>query len=671
MGESVDIFCARAILLIFLVILAWGPMAFGAKYPAAFLVIQALTVAALALWVVRFWVQRPFRLLWPPLCWAVLAFVLYAVARCQWVDVEYAGRQQLVRVLVYGALFFLAINNLNRKRSATLVSLMLVAVGFGLALLAVFQFALHPTPIWGVPLKEQYLGRGSGTFMNPNHLACLLGMTVPLALAFTVMGRVSATTRVLLAYGAAVMLAGIAVSISRGGIMSAIITMVVFCGVLLTQRDFWRPALVLLCVLTAMGVGAASQFDSIQKRFQTMIVRDNITDYRPYYWTGAWQLFRRAPAWGIGPGHFDVEFPSVRPMKVQDRPTYVHNDYLNTLCDWGVLGLGIIAAACGLLCWSLWEVWQSLRRPSHELGSKFSDRSAFVVGAAIGVLAVMLHCIVEFNMQIPALAVTAVTLMALLAGQTRFATERYWINPGRLGKILLTAVVAALLGYLSAQGLRKGAETFWLARANAGNTMDTASGFVDPMLTSWLDLIHPQQNTPESVIALLTKAHEAEPMNWETDYLLGEYIWQCGLLEGSDSLDRARQALDWYARVIPLNRFDAYAPIGCGMCLDRLGRVPEATPYFRLAVRNDPHNGYVALEVARHCIELGELAAAKKWLEQGALRYSATEVAVAETQNLEQLMADPLYVATAGLLRTNQGRQWGGAMADPLLEGPK
>jgi O-antigen ligase len=671
MGESVDTFCARAILLIFLVILAWGPMAFGAKYPAAFLVIQALTVAALALWVVRFWVQRPFRLLWPPICWAVLAFVLYAVARCQWVDVEYAGRQQLVRVLVYGALFFLALNNLNRKRSATLVSLMLVAVGFGLALLAVFQFALHPTPIWGVPLKEQYLGRGSGTFMNPNHLACLLGMTVPLALAFTVMGRVSATTRVLLAYGAVVMLAGIAVSISRGGIMTAIITMVVFCGVLLTQRDFWRPALALLCVLTALGVGAASQFDSIQKRFQTMIVRDNITDYRPYYWAGACQLFRRAPAWGIGPGHFDVEFPSVRPMKVQDRPTYVHNDYLNTLCDWGVVGLGLIAAACGLLCWSLWQVWQSLRKPSHELGSKFSDRSAFVVGAAIGVLAVMLHCIVEFNMQIPALAVTAVTLMALLAGQTRFATERYWINPGRLGKILLTAVAAALLGYLSAQGLRKGAETCWLARANAGNIMDTASGFVDPMLTSWLDLIHPQHNTPESVITLLTKAHEAEPMNWETDYLLGEYIWQFGLLEGSDSLDRARQALDWYARVIPLNRFDACAPIGCGMCLDRLGRVAEATPYFRTALRNDPHNGFVALEVARHCIELGDLAAAKKWLEQGALRYSATDVAVAETQNLEQLMADPLYVAAAGLLRTNQGRHWEGAADDPLLEGPK
>ncbi len=96
----------------------------------SFLVIQALTALALALWIVRFWVQHPFRLLWPPMCWAVLAFLLYAVARCRVVPVEYVGRQQLIHALVYGALFFIVLNNLNRKNSASYVSLTLIAVGF-------------------------------------------------------------------------------------------------------------------------------------------------------------------------------------------------------------------------------------------------------------------------------------------------------------------------------------------------------------------------------------------------------------------------------------------------------------------------------------------------------------------------------------------------------------
>src|SRR5580658_4562935 len=146
LGGRIDTFCARSILLLFLFVLAWGPLDFGGKFSGGFLVIQGATVAALALWMVRFWVQRPFRLLWPPMCWAVLAFLLYAVARCRVVEVEYSGRQQLVRVLVYGALFFLAINNLNRKRSALFVSLTLIVMGFVLALLAVFQFSAHYAP---------------------------------------------------------------------------------------------------------------------------------------------------------------------------------------------------------------------------------------------------------------------------------------------------------------------------------------------------------------------------------------------------------------------------------------------------------------------------------------------------------------------------------------------
>src|SRR5580658_2199056 len=141
LGGRIDTFCARSILLLFLFVLAWGPLDFGGKFSGGFLVIQGATVAALALWIVRFWVQRPFRLLWPPMCWAVLAFLIYALVRCRWVEVGYTGRQQLIRVLVYGALFFLAINNLNRRHSATLVSLTLITVGTTLALWAVFQFA--------------------------------------------------------------------------------------------------------------------------------------------------------------------------------------------------------------------------------------------------------------------------------------------------------------------------------------------------------------------------------------------------------------------------------------------------------------------------------------------------------------------------------------------------
>jgi O-antigen ligase len=620
--ERIDIICARAILLIVLFILAWGALAYGGMDPTAFLVVQGATGVALGLWIVRFWVQRPFRLLWPPMCWAALAFLIYAVARCRLVDVEYAGRQQLIHVVVYGTLFLAVLNNFNRKNSATFVSLTLIAVGFLVAMLAMFQFATHYPMIWGVRRLDQYMGRGSGTFINPNHLAGFLGMIVPLALAYTVMSRFSATIKVLLAYSAVTMLAGIVVSLSRGGILATIVALVIFCGVLLAQQDFWRSALVILCILTALAAFALSQFESVQKRFDEAFKNDKVEDGRQYYWAAAWQLAGRDVVWGIGPGQFDVEFPSVRPWQVQSRPQFAHNDYLNTLCEWGVLGMSMVAAAGGLLLWGVFQVWQTLRRPSNELGSRFSDRSAFVVGATAGLAALMLHCIVEFDMQIAAVAITAVTLMALLAAQARFVTERYWRNPGRLGKILLTAVAASAIAYLSAQGLRKGTQTYWLARARAEGTQ------------------------PDRVIAFATKAHEAEPMDWDADYTLGDYLWSLSLLLGPDYQDRAKQAMMWYARAMELNPFDAYAPLGCGMCLDRLGLTGAATPFFELAHRNDPCNEYLALEEGRHCIELGDYAAAKQWLTD-ANRSPGSAVAWAEYQKLERLMADPLFMPLA------------------------
>ncbi len=612
--ERMDSFCARAILLIVLFILVLGPLAFGGMSPSSFLVIQGLTVVALALWIVRFWVQHPFRLLWPPICWAALAFLLYAVARCRLVEVEYVGRQQLIHVLVYGALFFVALNNLNRKNSANYVSLTLIAVGFVLALFAIFQFATHYPLIWGVHRLDQYMGRGSGTFINPNHLAGFLGLTIPLALAYTVMSRFSATVKVLLAYSAVTMLAGVVVSVSRGGILAVLIALVVFCVVLFVQRDFWKSALVILCILAALAAGAASQFESVQKRFSEAFKNDKATDDRQFYWAAAWQLFQRDVAWGVGPGHFDVEFPSVRPWRVQARPQYVHNDYLNALCEWGVTGMAIIAAACGLLYWSVAQVWRSLSKPSRESGSKFSDRSAFVVGAGVGLLAVMIHCILEFNMQIAALAVTAVTLMALLAAQARFATDRYWRNPGRLGKILLTGVAAATIGYFSTQVLRNATETYWLNRAR-------------------------METKPDRIMAFATQAHEAEPMNPDTDYLMGDYLWRSSLANDRVDVDQIKQAKTWYAAAMQLNKFDAYAPVGCGMCLDRLGQTQAATPYFEVAARNDPENNDIALEEARHCIELGDLATAEKWLD-ATRRWGTTPTAIEEWVKLQEFMHD-------------------------------
>lgn len=603
-----------------LFILVWAPLAFGSTGPGAFVVIEAVTVLAMALWAARLWVQRPFRLFWPPVCWGALAFLLYASARCQMVDVAYVGREQLTHVVVYAALFFLVLHNLNGKDSATIVTVTLIVVGFCTSFLSVLQFVKHDTTLWGVPRPVQYLSRGGGTFYNPNNFAGYLEMIVPLALAYTIMSRFNATIKALLAYSVLAMLAGIVVTMSRGGIISIAAALMFLCLVLVVQRDFWLPSLVALAVLLAAGLVVASQFDSMQRRFSSGVrVAKADPSIRLDYWHAAMQLYERHPVWGVGPGHYDVEFSQVRPWRVQDRPTYAHNDYLNTLCEWGALGAGIVAAACALLAWGVVGTWNAVRRRGNDFGaSRRSDRTAFLVGASAGIFAMMLHCTVEFNMQIPADAITAVVLMSLIAAQGRFATEGFWKNPGLSGKVCLTLLCVGAVFFLGTGAIHSGKEAYWLRKAKA------------------------EKVSAEQALDCFKKAHEIEPSNPQTDYLLGESLRLASKDGNSGYREKAQQAVEWFAKGMDANHFDARFPLRIGMCLDWIDRSKEASPYFDLAERLDTNNYYIALEVGRHFVSLGDYATAKTWVEK-SVNLKRTPEVLATYDLLLRNMADPLF----------------------------
>lgn len=615
--QQLDVFCERGIFGAVALIVLWGPLAFGGVPAFSFLAIQGLTILALGLWAVRIWVQRPFRLLWPPVCWAVFVFVLYALVRCRLVQIEYIARRELIEIIVYASLFFIIINNLNRRESATIISLCLIALGLVLSWDAVYQFATKYPRIWGVARYTQYLERGSGTFKNPNHFAGFLGMIIPLALSYTLMSRFKPAMKVLFAYCAMAMLAGVGVSLSRGGIIAAGAAMLVLCVALLYQRGYWLPAVGILAAVIGLAFAFGVEFESVQKRFESAFDRGQLADIRADFWPAAIHIFEDHPLWGGGPGHFDAEFARYRPPIVQLQPVYAHNDYLNTLSDWGVIGMAIIAAACGLLCYGACKTWAIFRQAELEVGgSQKSDKSAFLMGACMGLLAILFHSVVDFDMHVPANAIIAVTLMALISAQTRFATERFWKNPRHLGKILLTLTMAAAMAWLAAQGVRRGREAFWRRRA-----ADETAPLPDR-------------------VASLEKTYEAEPANYENSNNLGEYF-RLASLEGNPGYqDQARQAMQWYAKSMALNRLDAYIPMHYGMCLDWIGETNQAGPWFDQAERLDPNNAHVAYFIGRHYVDLGDYPDAKHWFQR-SMDLKWNNLADEAMNALNERIADP------------------------------
>src|SRR5436190_13601889 len=160
-----DGWCEKGILGLVLAILGFSALATGCVRPEDFVVVQWLMVGVLGLWLCRFWLNPKHRLLWSPMCWTVLAFMIYAVIRYLSADVEYLAREEMIKVLFYGFLLFAIITNLHRLESTHLIAVTLLGLGTFIALYAVYQFLSGSDYVWNFVRSEGYGRRGSGTFL--------------------------------------------------------------------------------------------------------------------------------------------------------------------------------------------------------------------------------------------------------------------------------------------------------------------------------------------------------------------------------------------------------------------------------------------------------------------------------------------------------------------------
>src|ERR1017187_6505635 len=251
--RNVDWWCERGILMLVLAALVFAPLAFGAVYAWTFLVVQALVIGMAVLWAVRLWAGYKPKLLWPPLAWAVAAFVLYAAARYFTADIEYVARQELIRILLYAFLFLAVVTHLYGQDEMETVSYTLTAVAALASSYALAQFLHHSNHVWNLIAPQIYAGRASGTYINPDHLAGFLELVLPLPLAFLLAGRVSVVTRVVLAYATLTIAAGLAVTLSRGGWVAAATGVFLLLGCLACHRNHRVRALLVLLALLAAG----------------------------------------------------------------------------------------------------------------------------------------------------------------------------------------------------------------------------------------------------------------------------------------------------------------------------------------------------------------------------------------------------------------------------------
>ncbi len=336
----------------------------------------------------------------------------------------YETLSYLVLLLTYLAAFYLTILVCQRPNGRRHLIFALLALGTFEACYGLVQYLTGWQQIFTY-VKKDNLERATGTYINPNHYAGLLEIILPfaLALAFYQFGKVpqirSGTAHrmrrffsdpesqkfFLPLFLAIILFVALVFSQSRMGIVSAVVsTLLLFTLIATSRLQRINTALLAILFLSAgtwmvVWIGP----EPVIARFETLGQEYAATGRWPI-WHDTLQLIRQHPWLGSGFGTFGVAFPAVQTTFLSMFVNHAHSDYLELASELGLpMGLLVLGAVFYLLL-------QSIRR--FRISEPRFER-AVALGCFGALVAILLHSLADFNLQIPANALLFVVVLGL------------------------------------------------------------------------------------------------------------------------------------------------------------------------------------------------------------------------------------------------------------------
>jgi O-antigen ligase len=434
--------------------IAWGAFAFGAVYPWAYWPLAGVCVAAgvaglltrsraevldgtgpvaialglVAAVVILQLLPLPGGLLGaisprtPELLTELDARFAWQLVTVHGISLDPAATMRALALYVSFGLLLLGLTRSLSHGGAHRLVWMITWLGIALALHGVVQKALFPDAVHGF-WKPLMTGSPFGPFVNRNHFAGWMLMTIPLALGYLCaafsrgMATVQPSVRDWFLWlsspeaskavqaGFAVILMGLALmlTLSRSGMLSLAVALIV-CGYMAVrrQRGALGRSVVFGCLtLSSLLIVLWAGVDAIVARFaalDTMALGGRLP-----IWQGGVRMLEDFWLAGSGLNTFGVAtllYPAAVPgYHLRE----AHNDYLQLAIEGGVLlAVPVLAAAAAFAF--------AVRQRFKASGA---DAYWIRLGAVTGILAIAVQSLVEFSLQIPGNAVLFATLCAL------------------------------------------------------------------------------------------------------------------------------------------------------------------------------------------------------------------------------------------------------------------
>jgi O-antigen ligase len=342
-------------------------------------------------------------------------------------------RRELFRLVALLATFQTAalMVNSGTRRMAFSVALV-VAAGFE-AVYGVRAAALRDYAIWGWP-NSLIFNRITGTFVNPNHFAHYLAITLPFAAVLAVLAWNSSSPGAPLSQRAANMVerhlvlfsvgtlstlasfAAILLAQSRGALLALVagsLLIAVISVALSAYEEGGRARRIRLLIMALAGmillIGSVAFLgrERTVARFKPLPSEEaNLVGRRIGFEAGI-GVWKRFPTFGSGVGTFSDVVSLAQSQDVTKLYHHAHDDYVEIAATAGTLGFTIaLVTIAGGLVTLIRSIFGRRAEPSSIA------RRAFQTAAVTSLAVALTHALFDFNFFIPANAAT----IAAIAG---------------------------------------------------------------------------------------------------------------------------------------------------------------------------------------------------------------------------------------------------------------
>lgn len=420
----------RTLVALTLFILVALPLPVGSNRSWAIGLFTLLIGATTVLWAMGQWrgvftESRAFKPALPMVAMLLLTQLWVAVQWLGGLTVDSgATAQALIIGVGYTLLFLLVINLFHTRKRLTLLLGTLVVSGTLQAFYASF-----------ITLSgfEGLLGKASsvttGTFINRNNFAGYLALTLSAGIGLLLALRETRSfswaqmiellmgPKARLRLALVIMVIALVMTRSRGGNTSFFVGLLLVGVVfVLRNKDNRLRNSLILASLVLIDVLVISQYFGLERlkdrvmntRLSDTVVNGEViqqaNEIRGDVFMYALPLAQDKPITGQGAGSFEAVFPKYAGEDIRVHFDLAHNDYIQFAIEYGVLGtLPLSLFVLLALYWAFKALWQ--QRSMYRGGVGF--------GAAMGIIAILAHSTVDFNLQIPANAATFVVLCAI------------------------------------------------------------------------------------------------------------------------------------------------------------------------------------------------------------------------------------------------------------------